>query len=141
MKLIIAVLLILHGLIVAGQASGSFSPTGGVQNPAWLNWWPVNLGQSWLLSTLGIEQTLLARMGGILWLVAGAALVTAGLGVLGFVVPPAGWRSLALFGAVISLVMLAVYLHPFYGIGIGASVVLLAALAGAQWSLLTRLGL
>jgi hypothetical protein len=48
---------------------------------------------------------------------------------------------LALTGAVISLVMLIIYLHPFYGIGIGASIVLLAALVWEQWPLLDRLGL
>jgi len=141
MKLIIAVLLIVHGLIIASQSSGSFSPAGGLQNPSWLNWWPANLGQSWLLSMLGIERTLFAWAGGFLWLAAGLALVAAGFGVIGIVVPPAWWRSLALAGAVISLGMLTVYLHPFYGIGIGASAVLLASVVWAQWSLLERLGL
>jgi hypothetical protein len=141
MKLIIAVLLIVHGLIVAAQSSGSFSPTGGVPNPAWLTWWPTNLGQSWLLSMLGIERTPLARAGGLVWLVAGMALIGAGLGALGFIVPPAWWRGLALAGAVSSLVMLAAYLHPFFGIGIAASLRLLAALVWTPWSPLGRLGL
>lgn len=141
MKILIAVLLIVHGLIVAGQSSGSFNPIGGLQNPSWLNWWPANLGQSWLLSSLGVEQTLIARASGLLWLVAGMALIAAGLGVLEFMVPTTGWRVLALSGAAISLLMLAIYLHPFYGIGIIASVVLLAALLWKQWTLLEGLGL
>ena len=141
MKILIAVLLIVHGFIVTAQSSGSFNPVGGIQNPSWLNWWPANLGQSWLLSSLGVERTLIARAGGLLWLVAGMALFTAGLGVVGLLVPPTWWRVLALSGAAISLVMLAVYLHPFYGIGIGASIVLLAALLWVQWPLLERLGL
>jgi hypothetical protein len=141
MKILIAVLLIVHGLIVAGQSSGSFNPMGGLQNPTWLNWWPANLGQSWLLSSLGVERTLIARGGGLLWLVAGMALVTAGLGVLGLMVPTTWWRVLGLSGAAISLLMLAIYLHPFYGIGIGASIVLLSALLWKQWTLLEGLGL
>ena len=141
MKILIAVLLIVHGLIVAGQSSGSFNPIGGLQNPSWLNWWPANLGQSWLLLPLGVERTLLAKAGGFLWLVAGIALVAAGLGVLGFIVPPTWWRRLALFGGVISLVMLIIYLHPFYCLGIGASIVLLVALLWSQWTLLERFGL
>ncbi len=141
MKILIAVLLIIHGLIVASQSSGSFSPVGGIQNPSWLNWWPTNLGQSWLLSTLGAEQTLVAKAGGFLWLVAGIALVAAGLGVLGFVIPTVWWRSLALVGAVLSLVMLALYLHPLLGVGIGASLVLVASLVLKQWPLLEQLGL
>jgi hypothetical protein len=141
MKILIAILLIVHGLIVAGQSSGSFNPIGGIKNPAWLSWWPASLGQSWLLTTLGIERSLVARAGGFLWLVAGAVLVAAGLGVLGLGVPPTWWRSLALSGAAISLIMLAIYLHPFLSIGIGASIVLLATLVWEQWPLLERLGL
>ena len=141
MKILIAVLLIVHGFIVTAQSSGSFNPVGGIQNPSWLNWWPANLGQSWLLSSLGFERTLIARAGGLLWLVAGMALFAAGLGVLGLMVPPTWWRILALSGAAISLLMLAIYLHPFYGIGIGASIFLLAALLWAQSPLLKQLGL
>jgi hypothetical protein len=141
MKILIAVLLIVHGLIVAGQSTGSFNPIGGLQNPSWLNWWPVHLGQSWLLSSLGVERTLTARTGGLLWLVAGMALIAAGLGVLGLLVPTTWWRVLALSGAAISLLMLAIYLHPFYGIGIIASITLMAALLWKQWTLLEGLGL
>ncbi|HEX7556263.1 MAG TPA: hypothetical protein VF338_06535, partial [Leptolinea sp.] len=130
-----------HGMIVASQSSSNFTPAPGVVNPAWLNWWPANLGQSWLLIPSGAEQSPLARMGGILWLAAGILLVAAGLAVLGIVIPAAWWRSLALAGAVISLLMLIIYLHPFFGIGIGASIVLLAALLIKQWPLLEGFGL
>ena len=47
---------------------------------------------------------------------------------------------LALTGAAISLGMLAIYLQPLYGIGIGASVAVLAALLWTQWPILERLG-
>lgn len=141
MKILIAALIIVHGFIVAGQSSGSFNPVGGLNNPAWLSWWPANLGQSWLLAMLNVERTLVARAGGFLWLVAGVALVAAGLGLVGVLVPAGWWRTLALSGAAISLVMLAIYLHPFYGIGIGASIMLLIALLWKQWPLLEQLGL
>lgn len=141
MKILIAVLLTVHGLIVMGQSSGSFNPVGGVKNPVWLSWWPTNLGQSWLLTTLSAEQNPFVKAGGTLWLLAGLALVAAGLGIFGFIVPFTWWRSLAVSGAVISLILLAVYLHPFYGIGVGASALLLVALVWEQWPVLARLGL
>ncbi len=94
MQVILGILLIVHGFIVAAQSSSSFKPTIGPVNPDWLNWWPVNLGQSWLLIPSGAEQSLLARAGGVLWLAAGIALIAAGLGVLGFLIPTAWWRSL-----------------------------------------------
>jgi hypothetical protein len=140
MQVVLGILLIVHGFIVAAQSSSSFKPTVGPANPAWISWWPVNLGQSWLLIPSGAEQSILAKAGGILWLAAGLALIAAGLGILGFVVPMGWWRSLALAGAIISLVMLAIYLHPFYGVGIGASALLLAALLIKQWPVLEKLG-
>ena len=44
MNILIAVLLIAHGLIVASQSSGSFNPGLGLANPSWLNWFPVKSG-------------------------------------------------------------------------------------------------
>ena len=141
MKILIAVLLVVHGFIVTAQSSGSFNPVGGIQNPSWLNWWSVNLGQSWLFSSLGVERTLIARAGGLLWIIAGITLVAAGLGVLKVIIPLTWWRSLALTGAILSLVMLAIYLHPFYCIGLAASILLLVALLWEQWPILKQLGL
>ena len=56
MKLLIGALLIIHGLISWPIFRQLQTPTGGLQNPSWLSWWPTNLGQSWLLSVLGLER-------------------------------------------------------------------------------------
>ena len=136
MKLLIAVLLIIHGLIVAGQAAGSFGSTipKELQNPAFVSWWPISMGRSWLFSWLGLEKTLAVyRIGGLLWLAGGIALVAAGLGVWGFVIPPDWWRGLAISGAALSLFMLAVYFHPITIIGTASSLAVLIALLWAKW--------
>ena len=136
MKLLLGVLLIVHGLIVAGQAAGSFGSTlpREIQNPSFVSWWPVNMGRSWLFSSLGLERTLATyRIGGLLWLAGGILLVAAGLGVFGFIIPPEWWRSLAVSGAAISLFMLAIYLHPLTIIGTAASLAVLIALLWFQW--------
>jgi hypothetical protein len=136
MRLLIGVLLIVHGLIVAAQSTGSFKPAAGpvgLENPASVSWWPTRLGQSWLLSGIGLERSPLVGVGGVLWLMGGIALVAAGLGALGLLIPSVWWRDLAVAGAVISLIMLAIYLHPLYTIGIGADVVVLVVLLWAHW--------
>ena len=136
MKLLISALLILHGLIVAGQSAGSFGSTipNELQNPSFVSWWPINMGRSWLFSLLGLERTLFVyRIGGLLWLAGGIALVAAGLGVLDFVIPSEWWRSLAIGGAAISLLMLAVYFHPIMIIGTASSVAVLIALLWVKW--------
>jgi hypothetical protein len=104
MKILISILLILHGLIVAGQSAGSFGATlpNEIQNPAFVSWWPVPMGRSWLFSWLGLEKTLTVyRIGGLLWLVGGVVLVAAGLSILGWIIPTAWWHDLAVAGGAI----------------------------------------
>jgi hypothetical protein len=137
MKLLISILLIIHGLIVAGQSAGSFGSTipSEVQNPFFVSWWPINMGRSWLFSWLDLDKTLaIYRIGGVLWLIGGIALVSAGLSLLGFVVPIDWWRGLAVGGAAISLFMLAIYLHPIMIIGTASSLAILVALLWLRWS-------
>ena len=137
MKLLISVLLILHGLIVAGQSAGSFGSTipNELQNPSFVSWWPINMGRSWLFALLGVDRTLIVyRIGGLLWLAGGIALVAAGLGIFGFIVPSDWWRTLAISGAAISLFMLAVYFHPLMIVGTASSLAVLVALVWLRWS-------
>jgi hypothetical protein len=136
MKLLISVLLILHGLIVAAQSAGSFGTMipKEIQNPSFINWFPINMGRSWLLSLLGLQNSLPAyRISGILWLLGGLTLVAAGLGMFGILVPVVWWRGLALAGAAISLFMLLLYFHPLMIIGTASSIGVLVALGWFHW--------
>lgn len=133
MRIIIGILLLLHGLITSAQAQSGFKPSEGVANPGWLSWWPVNLGQSWLLRQLGLEKSFVGSFTGILWLIAGLCLVAAALGLFGFVVPSQIWRLLAGTGAIISLILFVIYAHPFYLVGFGANLAILIILLWAKW--------
>jgi hypothetical protein len=129
MKILIGVLLIAHGLIVAGQAI----PDAWIQNPAWLHWWPTALGQSWFLHALRLERAPWTWLAAGAWLVGGMLLVAAGLAALGVVAPRELWRSLAIAGAAVSLAMMLAYLHPFMMIGLALSAGILIALGWATW--------
>jgi hypothetical protein len=133
MRIFVSVLLVLHGLITAGQSGGSFNPTGGVANPRFVAWWPLNLGQSWLLSRLGIEKGFVGTLAGVLWLASAAALIGAGLGLLGLIVPVGWWRPLAGIGAAVNLFMLVVYAHPIYLLAAAADLAVLLVLLPGRW--------
>lgn len=98
-----------------------------------MSWWPTRLGQSWLLSSLGLEQSPIVAIGGLVWLISGIALVAAGLGILGVLVPQAWWSTLAVAGALGSLVMLIIYLHPLMLLGTLLSAAILIAQLWAHW--------
>ena len=136
---LIGSLLIVHGLIVAAQSFGNFGTGSSISNPSWLSWWPTALGQSWMLAALGLEQTVAQWLAGLFWLIGGALLIAAGLGVFGVVVPREWWRTLAVWGGAVSLAMLLLYIHPFYAIGTGSSLAILIALLWAHWPTLERI--
>ena len=140
LRLLIGGVLIVHGLIVAAQSFGAFGNGSPIANPAWLKWWPTPLGQSWLLAGTRLEKTLVSWLFGAGWLVGGLALIAAGLGVFGVLVPREWWRALAIGGAGMSLLMLFLYFHPMMIVGTGLSVAILLALLWAHWPAVERMG-
>lgn len=131
LKYLMVVILIGHGFIVSVQSGGNFG--GGnsqITNPSWLNWFPMTLGRSWLLTAFKLEGTLVDKIFGFIWLASGLCLIAAALGVLGFIVPSELWRTLAIYGASGSLLMLLVYFHPFFIIGILVDVAILLRYSG-----------
>jgi hypothetical protein len=134
--------LVAHGLVTAAIGAGSLAGGPGVPNPAWLNWWPAPLGRSWLLDALPLGAPGVA-LGGGLWVAGGVMLIAAGAGVLGLPGLHGAWQTLALVGACLSLVALALYLHPYYALGIALNVAIAAALLHPARALLattTRAG-
>ncbi len=140
-KYLIAVVLIVHGFIVCAQSLSNFKD-GSSQpgNPSWLGWWPTTLGRSWFLINLKLEGTLVDKIFGLIWLASGICIIAAALGVFGFVIPNTLWRTLAIYGASGSLIMLFLYLHPLFIIGILVNIGILVSLLCAKWPPVTLIG-
>jgi len=133
MRILVGVLLLVHGLISAAQARGSFRPRGGGANPSWLSWWPAPMGQSWLSGRLGREKTPTGFATGMVWLIAGACLIVAAVGAFGAGDPTGWWRIVAGVGAGLSLLLFVPYAHPLYAVGIGADLAIIIALLWLKW--------
>src|SRR5690554_4225922 len=128
MNTILFATLIVHGLITTAIALGSFRPGEPIPNPSWLGWWPINLGESWLVSDLRLPDTLFSPLFALGWLAGGLLLIASGLALFDILLPQELWRQLAILGSAISLVMLVLYLHPLYVLGITLSAGILIAL-------------
>ena len=105
MHILFGILLILHGLITLAISAGSFAPQAF--EPGLAAVVAIQLGQSWIFPGMGWP-------GGVIWLVSGLLLLGAGLGFFGFLVPVAWWIPLAIAGAIVGLVALILYFHPYY---------------------------
>jgi hypothetical protein len=129
MKTLLVILVFLHGLITTMQSKGSFNPKANNANPKWLSWWPTSLGQSWLVP----QTKLLGLVVGFFWIVSGIAILAAGLSLLGIIIPIQWWRMLIGIGASIALILLILYAHPLYVIGILANLGILIVLLWIKW--------
>lgn len=123
-RILIVIVLIAHGI---GHVLGVFPALG----LASLEGWSL---RSWLLTDL-IGTTAASWLGVVLWLVGLLGFVGAGLGMLGWIVPQAWWRSLAISAAVLSLLALALYWNAFPSLlnKVGAIGVDVAVLVGLLW--------
>jgi len=128
---VVGIVLVVHGLITTMIGFGSMSnpSSAAMPAPSWLSWWPGTLGRSWAFDALDLGSGS-TMIGGLLWVVAGLALVGAGLGWLGVSVVSDQWQTLGLVGAVLGLAALALYFHPFYVIAIVINVVILVSVWG-----------
>jgi hypothetical protein len=57
----------------------------------------------------------------------------AGLAAVGFIVPQSWWGTLTLLSALLSLLLLVLFWHPWLVLGVAIDLVLIVALVGLGW--------
>lgn len=123
--------LVAHGLITTaigfGAATNPAAPPMAL--PAWFAWWPGPFGRSWLFEAIG-APTGVAMLGGLLWLVAGLALIAGGMGWFGIGVLADFKYPLLVGGASLGLIALALYFHPIYAAAVLINIAVIALLWG-----------
>ena len=131
MQVVLAVVLVLHGLITTFIGLGAVTKPNApaMALPSWFDWWPGPFGRSWAFDAfhLGSGASL---VGGLVWLAAGAMLLAGGLGWLGAPVLADAWRTLAFLGASVGIVGLVLYFHPIYLVAIAIDVAIIVLLWG-----------
>lgn len=126
-RLLFAALLLGHAVIHAGFVSPRPTATGGPT-------WPFALDHSWLLTRIGLDGSIGRGIGVALLLVLLAGYATAALATLGVLGPSAFAVGIAV-GSGASILMLAVFFHPWLIVGVILDLILLGAVLGAGWRL------
>jgi hypothetical protein len=131
-QVLVAGLVVAHGLITTMIGFGGVTKPDApaMTLPAWFGWWPGPFGRSWLIDAMHLGSGA-SMIGNGLWLVAGLALVAAGLGWLGVPALSGVWQPLAFGGAAVGLVALALFFHPLYLVAVLINVVMVVLLSGA----------
>ena len=129
-QLLVGRFVVAHGLITTMIGFGGVARPGApaMALPAWFGWWPGPFGRSWLIDALHLGSGV-SMAASALWIVAGLALLGAGLGWLGVPALSAASQPLAIGGAAVGLVALGLFFHPFYLVAvlIDAAIVVLAS--------------
>ena len=129
LKTIIALFLIAHGLVHAGLAAAPNPNDPDAKPGAFFT----SINRSWLLPQLGLNAAAVQWIGIILVVFATLGFVLAGLGVFGVSGLTAVWRTVAVVSACVSLLLLALFWHPWLIVGMLIDVGLLIALLWAKW--------
>jgi hypothetical protein len=125
MQILLGILVLVHGLITTAVGAGSISNPKGVVVPG-TGWYPVALGQSWML------QGDAARLGAGLWMIAGLGLIATSAAILGIGLPTGLWTTLGLVSAVIGLLAVAVFFHPYYAVAVAVDLAIILAATVAR---------
>ena len=127
-RILIAVFFIVHGLMYAGLTNVPMPEPGGLRTPFWPSWWRPNVDNQWLAVKLGLPSDAVRLIGSALWMLALAGFVLAGLGLLGIPGLKAVWVPASGAAAAVSLVLFLFYWHPWFVVGAGINVAVLAAI-------------
>jgi hypothetical protein len=122
---LIAGLLVVHGFITTSIGMTGVANPGApaMALPTWFGWWPGPFGRSWVFDALGLGSGA-AVAGGVLWTVAGLALIGGGLGAFGIPGLHSVWQPMVGIGAALGLAALTLYFHPIYVVAIAIDVAL-----------------
>ena len=129
MKIIIGLFLIAHGLVHVGLAAAP-DPNESESKPGAFFTAPQ---RSWLLPQLGLKPAAIRWIGILLVVFTTLGFVLAGLGVFGVPGLAESWRTIAVVSAVLSLLLLLLFWHPWIILGGLIDVGIIFSLVWADW--------
>ena len=118
LRILFSVFLIAHSLVTMSLANVPVPAEGAIHTPYLPAWWRNNVDSSWPASRLGLPEGLVRTTGWILWMAALVLFIAASLGLLGIPGLSAIWQMMATVAAIMSLILLILYWHPWLFIGV-----------------------
>lgn len=98
------------------------------------SFWNGAIGHSWLLNGLGLPAEAVKSIGQLMWVIPMAGFILTGAALVGWFVPFAWWRPLAIGSATGSLLLWLLFFHPMQWASALLNVAFLAVLLGTDWA-------
>lgn len=127
LRIILALFLIAHGWMHYSLTTVPLPKPGGLHTPFWPGWWRSAVDPSWPASRLGLSETIVRWLGCALWLAATGGFTLAGLGLLGVPLLTNTWQIATIFASITSLILIALFWHPWLVMGIAISLAAIVA--------------
>jgi len=137
LKTILGILIMAHGLVHTILAVAPNPADTDAKPGAFFT----TTERSWIFTQLNLPSSAVQWIGILLVSLSTLGFLLAGLGILG--VPGLGdiWRTVAIFSAVISLVLLILFWHPWLPVGVLIDIGALVALLVLNWPPVDLVGL
>ena len=127
LKLLLTAFFMAHAAIHFGFVSPAPAPAAGAPP------WPFDLTRSWLLTPLGMDGSLTRTLGVGLLLVLSLGYAAATLVMMG-ILPERLFAASIIAGASASLLLLALFFHPWLVLGVVIDLALLYLVLGTSWA-------
>lgn len=118
LRIIIALFLIAHGWMHYSLTTVPLPKPGELHTPFWPGWKRSAVDATWPASRLGLPDATVRWLGCVLMLAATLRFALAGLGLLGIPGLHSIWQGMVIFSSAASLILLALYWHPWLVMGV-----------------------
>ncbi len=129
LKIALAIFIIAHGLVHAILAIAPNPADPSAKPGAFFT----TAERSWLLPQFGLNASTIQWIGVILVGLSTLGFILAGLGIFGITGLSTIWRTVAIFSAILSLLLLITFWHPWLTVGVLIDIVTLVALLVVNW--------
>jgi len=128
LKIIIAIFFLAHAFIHISLTWVPIPKPGAMRTPFFPSWKRTDTDPNWPISKLGLPEALVRISGSILFLAVTVAFCLAALGLLGVPGLNTLWVPLAVGASIVSIVLTALFWHPWLPAGILLDIAILAAI-------------
>lgn len=128
LRIVFVLFLLAHGWIHMSLAQVPVPQPGALRTPFMPAWWRSAVDPQWPISRLGVSPEVTRTLGWILWVLLVAGYTLAGITLFFAPVQTALWQGATVGASILSLILLALYWHPWLPIGVLIDLALLAAI-------------